>query len=71
MGRPKELTDEQRADLEARGFVPVEIWVPNWDDPAFAMRLREHASEVCESDRRSGMNETLDAFAKDLWNDLD
>ncbi|MER0237019.1 antitoxin MazE-like protein [Fulvimarina sp. MAC8] len=35
MGRPKELTEKQRAELRAMGFIPVEIWVPDWDYPEF------------------------------------
>ena len=33
MGRPKELTDEERAALLSEGLNPVEVWLPDiWSD---------------------------------------
>ncbi|KQT66254.1 MULTISPECIES: antitoxin MazE-like protein [unclassified Aureimonas] len=71
MGRPKELTDVERADLLARGFRPVEVWVPDWNDPAFVAAVEEECRAIRESDRRTHMDETLDAFLADAWADFD
>ncbi len=32
MGRPRELSSEERADLLRRGYRPVEIWVPDLEN---------------------------------------
>lgn len=70
MGRPRELTNEERQDLLAKGYEPVEVWVPNWNNLVFVAEIEEECRQIRESDRRSGMNETLDAFLTDVWNDL-
>ena len=70
MGRPRELTEEERADLLAKGLVPVEVWLPDiWSDE-FWRRVEEDCRLIREADRRENMTEVLDAFAKDLWDDL-
>ena len=71
MGRPRELTGEERAALLAKGYKPVEVWVPDWDSPTFVAEIEEECRQIRESDRKSGMNETLDAFLIDNWNDFD
>ena len=36
MGRPKELTEAERAELMLeKGYRPVEVWVPDLSRPAF------------------------------------
>jgi hypothetical protein len=70
MGRPKELTEAERADLLARGFQPVEIWVPNWNDPAFQAQLDKDCRAINAADRRSGEIDRLSDEVADLWDDL-
>ncbi|MEC5291054.1 antitoxin MazE-like protein [Aurantimonas sp. C2-6-R+9] len=70
MGRPKELTEEQRADLRARGFVPVEVWVPDWDSPEFKEQLKRDCDAINAADRRSGEINCLSEEVADLWDDL-
>lgn len=50
MGRPRELTEEQRADLEARGFVPLEIWVIDRDSDAYRQEVARQLSAAAEAD---------------------
>ncbi|MBO0906451.1 antitoxin MazE-like protein [Jiella sonneratiae] len=73
MGRPKELSEEERQKLLAEGWKPIqaEVWVPDWDNPVFRARIEEDCRLIRESDRRTGMNDVLDAFARELWDDLD
>ena len=71
MGRPRELTEEQRAELLAKGYKPVEVWVPDIDSEAFWKALEQEGKAIRESDRRSHMNETLEAFLDDIWDDID
>jgi len=71
MGRPRELTEEEKKQLIAEGYRPVEAWVPDlWSDELWK-QIEEDCRQIRESDRRTGMLKTLDAFAEDLWDDLD
>ncbi len=69
MGRPKELTEEQRADLLARGYRPVEVWVPDSDSPAFLALMERECRTINESDNRSGELASLSELVDDLWED--
>ncbi len=71
MGRPKELSEEERQQLLAEGYRPIEIWLPDiWSDE-FWKQMDEDCRLIRESDRREDMDEVLDAFSRDLWDDLD
>jgi hypothetical protein len=71
MGRPKELTEEERQELLAKGYRPVEVWVPDvWSDE-FWKQMEEDCRLIRESDKRENMDKVLDAFAKEVWDDLD
>jgi len=71
MGRPKELTDEEKADLLARGYRPYEVWLPDVWSEEFWTQIEKDCQLIREADHRENMPEVLDAFARDLWNDLD
>lgn len=71
MGRPKELSEEEKAELLARGYRPVEVWVPDIWSSEFWEQMKEDCKLIREADERENMTEVLDAFAKDLWDDLD
>jgi hypothetical protein len=71
MGRPRELTEAERQKLIAEGYRPVEVWLPDlWSDELW-QQIEEDCRLIRESDRRTGMMKTLDAFAEDLWDELD
>ena len=70
MGRPKELTDDQRNELLAKGYRPVEVWVLDPSTPEFQRELERMCQDIRESDRRTGMSPTLDALLEDVWEDL-
>ena len=71
MGRPKELTEEERQELLARGLRPFEVWLPDvWSDE-FWKQMEEDCRLIRESDKRENMDRVLDAFAKEVWDDLD
>ena len=53
MGRPKELTEAERADLIARGYKHVEVWVLDWDNPKVREEIERECAVIRESDRRS------------------
>lgn len=60
------LTDEERERLHTEGYRPVETWVLDLDDPKIIAELREEARLIAESDRRTGMDKVLEAYAADL-----
>jgi hypothetical protein len=59
VGRPKELTEEERAELLAKGFRPVEFWVPDLDNPEMRERLEREARAVAEADEKDDIFEWL------------
>lgn len=69
MGRPRELTEAERAELVAKGYRPVEIWVPDLSNPAVRDRLIGELRAIRESDARSGELERLSETVDDLWDD--
>lgn len=71
MGRPRELTEKEKKQPIAEGYRPVEAWVLDlWSDE-LSKQIEEDCRLMRESDRRTGMLKTLDAFAEELWDDLD
>ena len=62
MGRPRDLTDEERAELIAKGFKPVEMWVPDWDNPKMVEQLRREAKAIAEADEKDDIFEWLAAL---------
>lgn len=60
MGRPKELSEEERRDLIAKGYRPVEIWVPDLDNPKMLEELEKQARAVAEADEKDDIFEWLE-----------
>lgn len=70
MGRPRELTEEERQKLIAAGYRPVEAWVPDFENPKIIERMQRECAAINEADRRSGELERLEETAADLWDDF-
>ncbi len=66
MGHMKRLTKEEREKLISDGFRPVEIWVPNLDDPKVLKHWQEGTRRASEADRKDGTNEFLEGVLCDL-----
>jgi hypothetical protein len=67
MTRPvRRLSEDERRALRDQGYRPIEIWVPDLDDPKVLAELREEARRIAEADRREGMDKILEAYAADL-----
>ncbi len=69
MGRPRELTEEERRKLLSEGYRPVELWVLDWENPEVIERIKRECEAINISDLRSGEIERLDELAADLWED--
>jgi hypothetical protein len=65
-GSARRLSDEERQTLRDRGYRPVEIWVPDLDDPKILAEIREEARRIAEADRREHMDKVLEAYAAEL-----
>ncbi|MBL8583448.1 MAG: DUF3018 family protein [Rhizobiaceae bacterium] len=70
MGRPRELSDQERAELIAQGFKPVEMWVLDWNSPKVREQIARDCELIRESDRRNGELAYLDQETADLWDDF-
>jgi hypothetical protein len=62
MGRPKELTEEERDSLRRQGLRPIEIWVPDLEAPGMDVELRRQAAAVAEADEKDDIFEWLAAL---------
>lgn len=70
MGRPRELTQEERQKLIEEGYRPVELWVLDWDNPQVRERIERECQLIREADRRTGELARLDEVTADLWDDF-
>ena len=71
MGRPRELTDTERAQLVSRGYRPVEMWVPDLSRAEVRERLESELRAIRESGRRTGELNRLSETVEDLAGDFD
>lgn len=67
MGRPRELSQEERDDLMRRGYRPVEIWVPDTTSNAYREDAARQAQASVEADRQAGLTELIDPGAAEDW----
>ena len=67
MGRPQELTQEQRADLLARGCRPVEIWLPDFKVPEVRAQAVAEAKRIAVADHEEDVMTWIEAVQKDMW----
>lgn len=71
MGRPRELTDAERAELIAKGYRPVEMWIPDLSRDEVRERLQRELKAIREADIRSGELDRLAETVEDLAGDFD
>lgn len=67
MGRPIELTPEERAELIRQGYRPIEIWVPDVENPAMRAVLNEEMKRIAEADEKEGIDEWIAAVGPTDW----
>jgi len=71
MGRPRELTEEERERLQRQGFRPVEVWVLDVNNPAVKEMIREEGEAIRQADRADDIDAFLDYANNALWDELD
>ncbi|PYE26603.1 hypothetical protein DFI02_102743 [Rhizobium sp. PP-F2F-G20b] len=69
MGRPRELSQEERADLMRRGYRPVEVWVPVTDDMAFQEQLQQEAQRIAAADEEDEIMDWIAAVGPVDWDE--
>ena len=67
MGRPKELTEGEKAELLAKGYRPIEIWAPDFSDPAIRALAEAEAKRIAVADQEEDIMEWIEAVQKDMW----
>lgn len=67
MGRPKELTEEEKAELLAAGYRPVEVWAPDLSDPAIHALAEAEAKRIAAADEEEDVMEWIEAVQRDMW----
>ncbi|MBA4798481.1 MAG: DUF3018 family protein [Rhizobiales bacterium] len=67
MGRPRELSPEEREDLLRRGYRPVEIWVPDISSEAYKAEAARQTKAAVEADRQAGIVELIGEDLTDDW----
>jgi hypothetical protein len=70
MGRPRELTEEERAKLIADGYRPVEVWVPDVANAAYLAEADRQARAAADADVEDRVMEWVDTVSHDAWDDL-
>lgn len=70
MGRPRELTPEERQRLIAEGYKPVEIWVPGIVTDTYLAEADRQASAAAHADVEDRVTEWIDAVSAEAWDDL-
>lgn len=67
MGRPRELSQEERADLLRRGYRPIELWVPDVSNQIMRAQLEEEARRIAESEDQDDVTDWLQAVGPTDW----
>ncbi|MFP5076888.1 antitoxin MazE-like protein [Rhizobium sp. YIM 134829] len=69
MGRPRELSPEERADLLRQGYRPIEIWVPDFSSPTYRAEAARQAQSSVQADRREGLTDLLGEADYQDWDE--
>ncbi|MFN3635333.1 MAG: antitoxin MazE-like protein [Rhizobium rhizophilum] len=67
MGRPRELSQEERADLQRRGYRPIELWVPDLDNETMRAQLEEEARRIAEGEDQDDVTDWIQAVGPTDW----
>ena len=67
VGRPRELTAEERRQLISEGYKPVEIWVPDLSDPEILARAKAEAKRIAKADQDEDIVDWIEAVQHDMW----
>lgn len=66
---PRELSAEERAEFQAKGFKRFELWLPDLRDPAIRVQATEEANRMAFADEEDSVLEWIEALQKDVWDE--
>ncbi|WP_188913291.1 antitoxin MazE-like protein [Aureimonas endophytica] len=61
------MSDTERAELLAKGYRPVELWVPDLSDPDLRALAVEEGQRIARADEDEGVMDWLELVQKDMW----
>ena len=64
-----ERVNTYRARMRARGYRPVQLWLPDTRSRTVVDQIADQGVRVAESDSQDGTLEWLDAVNADMWAD--
>ncbi len=67
MGRPREISPEERADLIRRGYRPAEIWVPDLTSATFRRQVELEAQRIAEAHAQDDVTGWIEAVGPKEW----
>ncbi|CAN7426349.1 antitoxin MazE-like protein [Neorhizobium tomejilense] len=67
MGRPREISPEERAELIRQGYRPIEIWVPDLTNEAFRRQAEEEMRRIAEADAKEDIEDWIEAVGPTDW----
>jgi len=67
MGRPREISPEERAELIRQGYRPIEVWVPDTTSETYRKEAARQARAAVDADRQAGIVELVDESAAKDW----
>ncbi|CDN48937.1 MULTISPECIES: antitoxin MazE-like protein [Alphaproteobacteria] len=67
MGRPREISPEERAELIRQGYRPIEIWVPDLTHEAFRRQAEEEMRRIAEADAKEDIEDWIEAVGPADW----
>ena len=67
MGRPREISPEERAELIRQGYRPIEIWIPDTTSEAYLREAARQARAAVQADQQAGITELIDENAAEDW----
>ena len=70
MGRPRELTQEERERLRRQGFRPVEVWVPDFENKAYRAEALRQSQSAAAVDAEDDVMEWIEAVSAEALDDV-
>lgn len=71
MARPREITPEERAELIANGYRPIEIWLPDLREQAMRAAAEAEGKRIAFADQEDSVMAWVERAQKDMWDEED
>lgn len=67
MTLPRELSAEEKAEFQAKGFQRFELWLPDLRDPSVREQAIAEVNRMAFADEEDNVMEWIDSLQKDIW----